>query len=538
MPAVKRPASTRAPHSPRMARHVALLIVGPLLCVVALTSLAFVGLTLQGQRDLQQRANLTTLAARSALLADAGALRVANGQITGALTTNVMTLNNNTVEAQHLRALVGMDTLVAQREQSGLVVVASSLAPAHSRAALSGLGAILSGTVATNACTANGGQGSLHLAGADYVASSAPLYDGAGACIGALVTLTPSAGVSAATLQYTMILAMAGALMVLLTAAIGLSMYTRSAAAVSRPSEQLRGALASLAMVEANWATQMEQRAWVDRRLAAGGHRLQRLMVSLANERIALQEASSDLWAGMSHPGAPIEPAMALRLAREGAVVAARVGSRLNDFDAVTDALLDDLAASQDVDTLLTDALARTEDALAELRRAAGVEQSTSQPMAQPDGVGAWQTDESDRYATNKTVAQRRYTRESPAVASESPLRQSGYQRVTPGESALQRVLRQEQPQQRVGREGRTTGQTPAMGQSHHGRPINPAASGIQRNPGLAGSSGRNRQQGYEPQRQTPRPAPRPTPRPAPRPQQQPFDGRDRDTSGSRWLND
>ncbi len=540
MPAVKRPAD-RAPRRTSSARprQIVVLIVGPLLCVIALTALAFAGLSLQAQSNAQSRLNLAALAARSSLLANMGDLVISNGQLGSSLPANVMTLNDNEDEALRLRGFVGVDTLIAQREGRSLVVTASTLMGGHG-AAPAGLGENLTGSVGASACSANGGSGLLSVDGVSYLARSAPLISGSGTCVGALVTVLPISSLLATPLQYTFILAMAGALLALTTVAIGLSMGARTGlAADAQQTEQVGASMALFATAEGEWAAQMARRGDISARLTMGSRRLQRLMATLANDRLALQDNANDIWAGVSHPGAPIDPGTALHLAREGAVAAARVGSRLNDLDDLTDTLLDDLDASHEVDEMLADALNRAEEALAALRTATGSTSATAEFAAPQQAalpvMATMQVE--DTFDTNKVETQRRYTSEPPAYAPEPPLRSSGAYRAVRQDSTQQRAIRPDTSQHRAMREYGASGQMPSIGQSQHGqRPINPGASGIQRHQGLAGSSGRNRPS-YGQAGPRPSNGPRPHRPPQLRPDY-PSDGRDRDSSGSRWLND
>jgi hypothetical protein len=416
MPAATRRAA-RAPRPPTRSRSrlIALLIVGPLLCVIALTSLAYVGLSQQAQRDTLAQVGVVAQAAHGALQANMGDVQLANGQMTGALPATVTTLNNNNAEAQRLRAQVGVNTLIAQREQNTFVVIASSLAPGQTGAAPGGLGERLGGAIAANGCGATQGAttGTLTIAGAGYLAGSVPLKDGAGACVGVVVALTPLSALQQTPLEYTVILAMAGALLSLLTVSVGLALHGRgNEAGGSLQAERLRAAVASLAEAEAACAAQMEQRDWVGRRLTVGRSHMQRLMTSLAGDRVALQDATSDIWAGVSHPGAPVDPATAMRLAREGAVVAARVGSRLNDFDAVTSALFADLTAADEVDTMLGEALAQTEATIAELRALTGAE-----PLADARATARGSAPHPAMDVSRRAIPSRRTTRRRSADA-------------------------------------------------------------------------------------------------------------------------
>lgn len=542
MPAAKARAA-RAARSPRLtqapsrtrSRSLTLLIVGPMLCALALTALAYLGLSQQAQRDALAQVGVAAQAARGAIHANMGDLTLTNGQLASALPANVTTLNNNNAEAKQLRTLVGVDTLIAQRQSSGFVVIASSMTQA------SGMGVTLGGSLATNAC-ANASSptaGSLAVGGVDYVAGAAPLMDGAGACVGAVIALTPVSAMQQVTLEYTVILAMAGALLALVTVAIGLMLNGREQAAqTSLADGRLRAAIDALTTTQAHYTTQREQREWVGRSLGAARDHLERLMASLATERVALQEATSDVWAGVSHPGAPVDPATAMRLARENAVVAARIGSRLNDVDIAVADLFADLDASDEFGQMLDEALAQTESAMGDLR--ALVAPSSSSPLAA-------RAPQSDPFATNVLEAQRRWTSQEPRITpqpmpggshftggQQAVRRDSGQYRAAPGDSAQRRAIRPDasQPGQ-SGHYGQTGQYRTLFNQGASGKhpaarnPQQPDASGVQRAQWQAASSS-----GRHPAQQPPQP---------PKSHNAfdiPQDGRDRGSSGSRWLND
>lgn len=504
MPANRRGAD-RAPRAGRRSRPIALLILGPLLCAVALTTLAYVGLRQQAERDAQSQVGVAAQAARGILLANMGALTVTNGQIASALPANVVTLNDNSAEAQQLRGQVGSDILFAQREQGSLIVIASSLAPTHAGDAPAGLAERLTGPLAANACAAPT-SGSLTLAGVNYLAGSEPLVDSVGACVGVVIALRSVNAIALAPLQYAVVLAMAGALLTLLTAAIGLALVGRAdARAEAAQAERVRAAIETLDDAQSACAAQTSQRQWISQRLAAGERRIRQVITGLAVDRVALQETTSDVWAGVSQPGAPISPAAAIRLARENAVVAARIGSHLNDFDTATDTLFADLEVASEVDGLLDDALARMAAAISAARAIIGEEPEPTEP-AEPAQVRRPAPPE-DLYATNILDAQFRETSTPP-----------------PSRAPIAEPVRTEDftgPQQAISSEER----------ARRRRLENLNASASHSQPGRSGSSGRHRAIDRD---QPPRPQ-RPAPRPRP---DQPPDGRDRGSSGSRWLND
>lgn len=528
MPAAKRRGATRAPHTPRQSRPrpVALLILGPLLCVLALTGLGYVGLSQQARQDTQAQIGMAAQAAHGVLMENMGAVKITNGQLTSSLPANVMSLNNNNAEAQRLRAQVGMDVIIAEQEKGATVVVASSLAASRAGGAPLGLGERLAGPIVANVCAPNLTRpttGTLAVAGTDFVAGSVPLTDSTGACVGAVIALKSTSGLQTVPLQYTVILAMAGALLSLLTVAIGLALHGRGdAAGEAAQVEQLRAALVTLDEAEAACATQMAQREWVSRRLDAGRRRLHHALTTLAVDRMALQDATSDIWAGVSQPGAPIDPATALQLAREGAVVAARVGSRLNDFDTIADTLFTDLEVADEVDAQLDDALARTEEAIVAVRSATGIAPEVTPvaprgaPIKRPSAPG-------DVYATNLLEAQRRMSGQARAVSPmDTPRQTGGY-----------RAVRPDAPQQRAMGGWGATGYTPAPGQTPRPRRTDGmGASGMYPpQQGAPGASGQYRAANGPQAPRQPRPAPRQQP-------DLPPDRRDRDSSGSRWLND
>jgi hypothetical protein len=529
MPAAQRPAArvSRSSSRPRP-RLAALLIVGPLVCVIALTSLAYLGLSQQAQRDALAQVGVAAQAAHDALQVNSGALALTNGQLTSALPANVTTLNNNNAEAQRLRARTGLDTLIAQREQTGYIIIASSLTPAGSKTSGVGLGDRLNGAIAANACASNARAttGPLTINGDDYLAGSVPLVDGSGACVGAVVALTPQSALLQTSLEYTVILAMTGALLTLITVAVGLMLHGRGAlASDALDEERVRAAVATLTQAQATYAAQMEQRDWVGRRLTTGRRHMQRLMTSLAADRVALQDATADIWAGVSHPGAPVDPAVAMRLAREGAVVAARIGSRLNDFDAVSNTLFADLTTADAVDAALDETLAQTDATIAELRALTG-DAAPGEPR--------------DPFATNLLEAQRPRTSHAPGIRPTSaPARPA-----TGGYRAVRPESRPETGRRRAVGDRSASRQTPAPGQSQQDRrPTSLGASGsAHRQPWQNGPTGRH---GAQPPAANHPQAPQP-PRPPKQPPNSngfggfdtPSDGRDRGASGSRWLND
>ena len=502
MPAANRRRAARSPRPGRRSRPIALLILGPLLCAIALTALGYVGLRQQSLRDAQAHVSVAAQAAHGILQADMGAMTIANGQITSASPTTVLALNNNTALAQTLHSQLGEDIIFAQREQGALVVIASSLAPARAGASPGGLAERLSGSLVANACApAAAATGSLTVAGAGYLASGAPLIDSAGTCIGAVFAIHPVSELQLVPLQYSVVLAMAGALLTLLTVAVGLALTGRSEArAEAAMAERVRAALETLDEAQSACAEQSAQREWVSRQLAARRQRLRQVITALAVDRVALQETTSEVWAGVSQPGAPISPTAAMRLARENAVVAARIGSHLNDFDTATDALFADMETADEMDALIDDALEQTAAAIASTRATIS-DSSDAEPIARASKRARANQTPEDPYATAFLDAQYREMETPQTSAPDQQWR--GYTASHPTASGPRLTPDEESRRRRL---------------------ENLNASGGHSQMGMAGSSGRHR---AIDRNQAQRPNP-----------DLPPNGRDRGSSGSRWLND
>jgi hypothetical protein len=136
-------------------------------------------------------------------------------------------------------------------------------------------------------------------------------------------------------LEYTVILALAGALVALLMASLGLALHNRARKAQEMRGEALNEGLSRLGRID-DLARRIEQRGeWREEAANAWMRRQRRALEStaaMAGPRANLQRVASDIWAGMSQPGAPLTPAMAMRLARESAVAGAALGAAVDDL--------------------------------------------------------------------------------------------------------------------------------------------------------------------------------------------------------------
>lgn len=147
----------------------------------------------------------------------------------------------------------------------------------------------------------------------------------------------PVAGISAP-LEYTIVLGLAGALVSLLMAMLGLTLYGRSqkgARAAERAIEEAAEGAEAITAVAQRIAEQGARRDMAADEWGRRQREALALLAALDGKRAALQRAAGDIWAGLSQPGAPLDASTALRLARESAVAAGALGSNLDELRAV-----------------------------------------------------------------------------------------------------------------------------------------------------------------------------------------------------------
>lgn len=167
-------------------------------------------------------------------------------------------------------------------------------------------------------------------------------------------------------LENTVILALAGALIALLMAALGLALYNSARKAQNARDEALAEGLTRLARIDSLVRRIGQRGEWREAAAATWARRQRRALeatAALTEPRANLQRVASDIWAGMSQPGAPIDAYTALRLARESAVASAALGAAVDDLCALLaapqveldemksagDAIFEDLSALDDL---------------------------------------------------------------------------------------------------------------------------------------------------------------------------------------------
>jgi hypothetical protein len=166
-------------------------------------------------------------------------------------------------------------------------------------------------------------------------------------------------------LEYTVILALEGALASLVLGVLGMLAYNRSRVGIEAREQALTEGMERLAAVD-EIARRVAHRGERREAVAIAWTRRQREALSamngLAGPRATLQRVASDIWAGVSQPGAPLDGPTALRMARECAVAAAALGAALDDLRALVSAPsaeVDEIAAIDDA--LVADLIALDE---------------------------------------------------------------------------------------------------------------------------------------------------------------------------------
>jgi hypothetical protein len=155
-------------------------------------------------------------------------------------------------------------------------------------------------------------------------------------------------------LEYTVILALSGALIALLMGALGLNLHNRARKAQEMRDEALAEGLARVERIESLVKRVSQRGEWREAAATAWIRREQRSLETIkamAEPREALQRAAGDIWAGMSQPGMPLDMRTALGLTRQSAIAGAALGAALDELQAQLIALpadLDEMRAAGD----------------------------------------------------------------------------------------------------------------------------------------------------------------------------------------------
>jgi hypothetical protein len=263
------------------------------------------------------------------------------------LSTNVQTLSSSpqtsTALSDRISTITGDEAALYQYRGQSLVAVAahgvdlvgSPLPPAAQPLVVGSCG-----PVAPVECH-QAYSGVMRAGGVEYAATYAPIFDGNGKFSGALMIATPTedalAGVNSAMVALTAI----GTLLALLVIAAGAYGYNRSTGqTLAALQTRLRAiAATSVTMERAAHATvhasrRQEQLA---RQIGDGARGLDALVTSVNQGYPALQQSAGAIWAEVSHPGAPPDPALVLRFARETTLLATRAGAGMEDARVYSD---------------------------------------------------------------------------------------------------------------------------------------------------------------------------------------------------------
>ncbi len=352
-------ARTVLPGRPRAFRRVRLrqrfvpLLVGvALVCTLGMAALAYIGNRADATTAAKARAQRDVQVAQQVLAARGANVRVQSGKLTVGAGASALVLNNDSSIVDRASALTGEHATIYQAEGTSLASIATNMpmsdgqghVVADSRAlgeALTGppLDALLGqcGTHDTPSCH-QPYVGVVTLQGMSYVAAFTPLLDKNGNFVGALGVGTPLDVVVAPALQLAVILLLAGLLVALIAAAIGLRVFGSLSNQLLRSLDTQLNDTANAAGALEHVAQQQVARSGRQGRLAHSISEQARSLDTLADVvergRDTLGQSAGEIWAEMSQPGAAPDAMALMHQARQAAVVATRVGEAAEEVRA------------------------------------------------------------------------------------------------------------------------------------------------------------------------------------------------------------
>ena len=338
-PAVGRPVLRRIRAQRRLAP---LAMVATLLCTLLLVGIAWYGARGEAIIAAQARAQQDAQAARELLAGDGVTLSIVNGRLsrTGPGATP-QTLNGDTAMVNHLRALLGEDVTLYQvsANAGALAPIASSgrrgVGVALTGPALAALLGHCGAAAQTDTACHQSYAGVTQQAGTDVVAGFAPLFATNGALVGAIAVTTPLNSVVLPSLQLMVVLLLVGLLISLLALLLSYWLFGAFSGKVidslSARLDDLAQVAASLERAAHRQAVQSQRQEFIARQIGQQAHTLNATIAIMEEGQSALHDVTGDIWAGLSQPGEALDAQAAIRLARQAAVMAARVGSGTED---------------------------------------------------------------------------------------------------------------------------------------------------------------------------------------------------------------
>src|SRR5690348_7314932 len=326
-------------------RFLPLLIALAAVCTLSMAGLAYVGARVNAISEAGQRELQNARIARQ-LIADQGPnLVIADGHLVVGVDSASLTLNNDTAIVDRARGLDNSSTTIYQIEGANLVAISTNLPTSdghgHPAGATRALGDALTGPAYDSLlgqCGSSDTQachqpyaGVVTIRGIDYVAGFQPMFDSSGAFVGALGSATPLETVTAPAVQLAVLLLLVGLLAALLCIMVGVWFFNAfTLGTLHALDARLDGVATAATTLDGVARAQIERAGrqnaaarWVNEHIRT----LDALSTSLDQGHAELRETASEIWAGMSQPGREHAPERALELARQSAVVSARVGT-------------------------------------------------------------------------------------------------------------------------------------------------------------------------------------------------------------------
>lgn len=316
-----------------------LLTVATLLCAVSLVVVAYLGARTNALAAAQARNGQSAQAASALLTSNGAGLSLdANGELVASGNGVSVIPAHDGATANRLQGLLGEGVVIYQLRNGSLTAISTSPdVVAAQGSPLSGAASaeLIGQCGAAKASCRQQYLGETQAHGVTYVAGFAPLFDTSGVFVGVVGVLTPLAVVIQPSMQLLVTLSLVGLLVTLAALAAGLWLFGSLA---GRRLDDVSVRLGALGVVAANveetvyaHAVRARRQERVSRQLAEDAYQLEALATALEQGHAALQDEVNDVWAGASQPGIAPDGQGMLRLARQTAVAAARIGADAED---------------------------------------------------------------------------------------------------------------------------------------------------------------------------------------------------------------
>lgn len=318
------------------------LVATVLVATLSISAASYIGIRVQltdaaetsTLHDAQMASQLLVNTASAASTTTAPSTSTANSQTGSSARSHATTpvaeviTGANTALVNSLRDVSGDAVTLYVAHGTSFTATASTLGQAHTQQTVAG-------TAARAAAAGTSYTGIVQQGGASYVVSVVPVAESSGKVVGALETAQPLDAVTAPATKLGAALLLAVLLVALLALLVTRALSgALSGGAMETLGRQLGGVdgnaadLHRLSRRQRERAHRQERSA---RQVSEIARELDALLEALGTGQQALGDTASEIWAGISQPGFALTSDAALRLARQAAVTAGRIGAATTD---------------------------------------------------------------------------------------------------------------------------------------------------------------------------------------------------------------